>query len=119
MYELNLIKTRLLEGEERDKQRVIERLEAYREILRHGKIDFDENQPAHQDLLNIRNLIQKRNGKLIIRYPIYGQSLNETWVDKQLNRINPKIAIQVINTYNKEERKTIATQIPKALERLT
>ena len=103
MYELNLIKTRLLEGEERDKQRVIERLEAYREILRHGKIDFDENQPAHQDLLNIRNLIQKRNGKLIIRYPIYGQSLNETWVDKQLNRINPKIAIQVINTYNKEE----------------
>lgn len=84
--ELNLIATRLLNGQDKDKQRVIQRLEVYRKILRDGEIDFKDNQSAHVDLLNI-GLVVKRKNNLKIANPIYRTKFDEKWIDQQLNQI--------------------------------
>ncbi|MCM0591504.1 MAG: hypothetical protein KA716_15250 [Gloeotrichia echinulata DEX184] len=74
-------------------------MEVYKKILSDGEINFEVNQPAHEDLLRI-GLLVNRNSKLQIANPIYRVCFDENWVNEKLILIinNQSITVATENS---------------------
>ncbi len=87
---LKTIRDRLLY----DEKRVGELLSLYRQVWRSEQAPSDAlsiaaiESPVQTELL-LSGIVEKRDGYLRVKNPIYYQVFNRDWVDEQLNRLRP------------------------------
>jgi WD40 repeat protein len=74
----------------RDEKRSGRLLGLYQQILQHGEVIADDR--PEQWELQLAGLVLKHQGKLKIYSPIYAEIFNQTWVQRQLDRLRPYAA---------------------------
>lgn len=80
---LKTIRDRLLKNE----QKVARLLGLYKNILKHNSVMVTDSQDDIELLLS--GLVIKENNQLVIRNRIYREIFNESWIDRQLDKLRP------------------------------